>query len=136
MLDELIQLYNYAEDLDTYEHAAKELSTFLAGPVSLQRPSYHLVGNGFLTESGQGCEGDLLDDVRHSIIAAYETFHSTARHPYVICAPTADWILGTKLSPRSSIINRAEHESDKECKFPSPPRGCSAGPVLTRPGSL
>lgn len=35
MLDELIQLYNYAEDLDTYEHAAKELSTFFAGPVSL-----------------------------------------------------------------------------------------------------
>jgi len=35
MLDELIQLYSYAEDLDTYEHAAKELSTFLAGPVSL-----------------------------------------------------------------------------------------------------
>lgn len=34
MLDELIQLYGYAEDLDTYEHAAKELSTFLAGPVS------------------------------------------------------------------------------------------------------
>ena len=35
MLDELIQLYSFAEDLDTYEHAAKELSTFLAGPVSL-----------------------------------------------------------------------------------------------------
>ena len=35
MLDELIHLYSYAEDLDTYEHAAKELSTFLAGPVSL-----------------------------------------------------------------------------------------------------
>ena len=34
ILDELIQLYSYAEDLDTYEHAAKELSTFLAGPVS------------------------------------------------------------------------------------------------------
>lgn len=34
MLDELIQLYSYAEDLDTYEHAAKELSTFFAGPVS------------------------------------------------------------------------------------------------------
>ena len=34
MLDELIHLYSYAEDLDTYEHAAKELSTFLAGPVS------------------------------------------------------------------------------------------------------
>ncbi|KAF9649317.1 alpha/beta-hydrolase [Thelephora ganbajun] len=42
MLDELIQLYSYAEDLDTYEHAAKELSTFFAGP---------------------GCEGDLLDDL-------------------------------------------------------------------------
>ena len=37
MLDELIQLYSYAEDLDTYEHAAKELSTFLAGPVSLSK---------------------------------------------------------------------------------------------------
>ena len=36
MLDELVQLYSYAEDLDTYEHAAKELSTFLAGPVSRQ----------------------------------------------------------------------------------------------------
>jgi hypothetical protein len=35
MLDELVQLYSYAEDLDTYEHAAKELSTFFAGPVSL-----------------------------------------------------------------------------------------------------
>ena len=35
MLDELIQLYGYAEDLDTHEHAAKELSTFFAGPVSL-----------------------------------------------------------------------------------------------------
>lgn len=35
MLDELIQLYSYAEDFDTYEHAAKELSTFFAGPVSL-----------------------------------------------------------------------------------------------------
>lgn len=34
MLDELVQLYSYAEDLDTYEHAAKELSTFFAGPVS------------------------------------------------------------------------------------------------------
>ena len=35
MLDELIQLYGYSEDLDTCEHAAKELSAFLAGPVSL-----------------------------------------------------------------------------------------------------
>ena len=35
MLDELIQLYSYADDLDTHEHAAKELSTFFAGPVSL-----------------------------------------------------------------------------------------------------
>lgn len=52
MLDELIQLYNYAEDLDTYEHAAKELSTFLAGPVSLTKIFFrHLIGNCFLTES-------------------------------------------------------------------------------------
>jgi hypothetical protein len=62
-------LYSYAEDLDTYEHAAKELSTFLAGPVSL---TVTLLSHGYLTESVQGCEGDLLDDVRHSIIAAYE----------------------------------------------------------------
>lgn len=72
MLDELIQLYSYAEDLDTYEHAAKELSTFLAGPVSLtDSSSHHSAGSDFLTESDerlQGCEGDLLDDVRHSII--------------------------------------------------------------------
>lgn len=47
MLDELIQLYSFAEDLDTYEHAAKELSTFLAGPVSF----YHLLVDGSLTES-------------------------------------------------------------------------------------
>ena len=47
MLDELIQLYGYAEDLDTCEHAAKELSAFLAGPVSLTA----IIEHGFLTES-------------------------------------------------------------------------------------
>jgi len=51
MLDELIQLYSYAEDLDTYEHAAKELSTFLAGPVSLMITYSSPHGNGLLTES-------------------------------------------------------------------------------------
>ena len=45
MLDELIQMYGYAEDLDTYEHAAKELSTFFAGPVSLTKQHF----NQFLT---------------------------------------------------------------------------------------
>ena len=71
MLDELIQLYSYAEDLDTYEHAAKELSTFLAGPVSLIDPVPLSPNRKRVTDRvghAQGCEGDLLDDVRHSII--------------------------------------------------------------------
>lgn len=34
MMDELLQLYCFAEDLDTLEHAAKEVADFLAGPVS------------------------------------------------------------------------------------------------------
>ena len=37
-----------------------------------------------------------------------------------LCVPTVDWVLGTKLSPRSSIIDRAELVSDKECEFPLP----------------
>ncbi|KAF9779544.1 alpha/beta-hydrolase [Thelephora terrestris] len=59
MLDELIQLYSYAEDLDTYEHAAKELSTFLAGP---------------------GCEGDLLDD----LIGFWEQSHPPTRRSLTV----------------------------------------------------
>jgi len=51
MLDELVQLYSYAEDLDTYEHAAKELSTFFAGPVSLTFLSPAVSGS--LTESDE-----------------------------------------------------------------------------------
>lgn len=57
-----------------------------------------------------------------------------AHRPYVIHVPTVDWILGTKLSPRSSIIGRAEPEPDQECEFPPPPLVRSVGPILTYPG--
>ena len=53
ILDELIQLYSYAEDMDTYEHAAKELSTFLAGPVSF----FSITADGYLTESDGNTTG-------------------------------------------------------------------------------
>lgn len=68
MLDELIQLYSYAEDLDTYEHAAKELSAFFAGPVSFDIRRFIRSTFSPTRTNVQGCEGDLLDDVRHSIM--------------------------------------------------------------------
>lgn len=51
MLDELINLNGFAEDLDTYEHTAKELSTFLAGPVSSTTTLHRFIETGYLTES-------------------------------------------------------------------------------------
>lgn len=57
-MDELLQLYCFAEDLDTLEHAAKEVADFLAGPVSLISV---LIRPG--AKQHQSCDIDLLDDV-------------------------------------------------------------------------
>lgn len=62
-LEELLQSWCCASDLESFEHIAKEATRFVAGPVSAS--SFGTWQNSHHASPNQSCDDlDLIDDVR------------------------------------------------------------------------